>query len=188
MHRLFNQNKVKISYNCLPNIKSIINPHNRKILYPPPTIVRRTSNCINISQYLLQQKCLSNNILDQANITSIGWNSQIKIYYGICETAFKLRYANHEKSLNQRNRKSDAELPNKFWKIKNNKRRANITQGIVGRHQAYNTSSKRYSACLNEKLKIALHRNNNMLNWWTEILNKCRHKHKYALISYDSKD
>ena len=39
---------------------------------------------------------------------------------------------------------------------------------------------------LNEKLKIVLHRNNNMLNRRTEIINKYRPK--YALISYDNKD
>ena len=38
LHKLFNRNNVKISYSCLPNIKSIINRHNRKILYPSPTI------------------------------------------------------------------------------------------------------------------------------------------------------
>ena len=41
---------------------------------------------------------------------------------------------------------------------------------------------------LNEKLKIALYRDNNLLNRRTEILNKYWHKIKYALISYDSKD
>ena len=41
---------------------------------------------------------------------------------------------------------------------------------------------------LNEKLKIALQRNNNMLNRLTEILNKYRQKSKYALISYNSKN
>ena len=35
---------------------------------------------------------------------------------------------------------------------------------------------------------IALHRNNNILNKRTEILDKCRHKSKYALMSYESKD
>ena len=188
LHKLFNRINVKISYSCLPNIKSIINAHNRKILYPSPTIGRRTCNCINISQCPLQQRCLSNNILYQANITPFGQNSETKVYYGICETTFKLRYANHKKSFSHRNRKSDTELSNKFWRIKDNKHSANITWDILGRHQAYNTSSKRCSLCLNEKLKIALHRNNNMLNRRTEILNKCRHKNKYALISYDSKD
>ena len=92
-----------------------------------------------------------------------------------------LRYANY------RNLKSDTELSNEFWRIKDNKHNANITWEILGRHQAYNTSSKRCSLCLNEKLKIVLHRDNNMLNKRTEILNKFRRKNKYALISYDSK-
>ena len=91
LHKLFNQNNVKINYSCLPNIKSIINAHNRKILYPSPVIGRRTCNCINIPQRPLQQKCLSNNILYQANITTIGENSETKVYYGIYETTFKLR-------------------------------------------------------------------------------------------------
>ena len=164
LHKLFNWNSKKISYSCLPNIKSIINAHNRKILYPSPTVSRRTSNCINISQYPLQQNCLSNNILYQANVTPVGKNSETKVEYGICKTTFKLRYANHKKSFNHRNRKSDTELSNEFWKIKDNKLSGNLTWEILGRHQAYNTNSKRCSLRLNEKLKIALHRDNNMLN------------------------
>ena len=70
-------------------------------------------------------------------------------------------------SFDHRNLKSNTDilLSNEFWEIKDNKRRVNITWHILGRHQAYNTSSKRcYCAlCLNEKLKIALHKNNNML-------------------------
>ena len=164
LHKLFNRNSVKISYSCLPNIKSIINAYNRKILYPSPTVSRRTSNCINISQYPLQQNCLSNNILYQANVTPAGENSETKVEYGICKTTFKLRYANHKKSFNHSNRKSDTELSNEFWKIKDNKLSGNLTWEILGRHQAYNTNSKRCSLCLNEKLKIALHRDNNILN------------------------
>ena len=97
--------------------------------------------------------------VSQQYITPIGENSENKVYYDVCETTFKLRYANH----------------------KERKRSANITWEILGRHQAYNTSSKRCSLCLNEKLKIALHGNNNMLNRQTEILSKCRYKNKYAL-------
>ena len=136
----------------------------------------------------IQQRCLCNNILYQANIAPLVENSETKIYYGICETTFKLKYANHKKSFSHRNCRSDTELSNKFWRIKDNKHNTNITWEILGKHQAYNTSSKRYSLCLNEKLKVVLHRGNNMLHRRTKILNKCRHKNKYALISYDSKD
>ena len=97
LHKLFNRKDVKISYTCLPNIKSIINRNNRKILYPSPTTGRRTCNFINKSQFPLQQRCLSNNILYQPKITPLGDNSETKVYYGNCETTFKLRYANHKK-------------------------------------------------------------------------------------------
>ena len=176
----------KISYSCLPNIKSVINTY-RKILYPSSTIGRRTCNCINILQCSLQQKCLSNSILYQANIP-FGKNTETKVYYRICKTTFNLRYANHKKPFNYRNHKSDTELSKEFWKIQDNKRSANITREILFRHQGYNTSNKRCSLCLNEKLKIALHRSINILNRQTEILNKCRHKNKDALKLYDSKD
>ena len=103
-------------------------------------------------------------------------------------TKVKLRYANHKKLFSHRNCKYHTELSNEFRRIKDNKHNVNITWKILGRHLAYNTSSKRCSLCLNEKLKIVLQRDNNMLNRRTEILNKCRRKNKYALISYDSKD
>ena len=41
---------------------------------------------------------------------------------------------------------------------------------------------------LNEKLKTELHRNNNIPNKQTEILNKCQHKNSDVLISYYTKD
>ena len=85
---------------------------------------------------------------------------------------------NLQKLFDHRNCKIDTELSYEFWKINDKKRSA----------KAYNTRSKRCSLSLNEKMKIALHRNNTMLNKQTEILNKSRHENKYALISYDSKD
>ena len=58
---------------------------------------------------------------------TLGENSESKVYYGNFETTFKLRYANHKKSFNYRNRNSDTELSNAFWRMKYNKHNANIT-------------------------------------------------------------
>ena len=41
---------------------------------------------------------------------------------------------------------------------------------------------------LNEKLVIALHKDDNMLNKRSEAISKCRQRNKYMLASYDSKD
>ena len=85
LHKLFNQNNVKISYSFLPNIKSITNAYNRKILIPSPTIGSRICDCINMPQSPLHQKFLSNNMLYQANTTPIGENLKTKGYYRNCD-------------------------------------------------------------------------------------------------------
>ena len=42
--------------------------------------------------------------------------------------------------------------------------------------------------CLNEKLVIALHKEDNILNKYIEIVSKCRHSTKHNLANYDTKD
>ena len=138
-------------------------------MYTSPTIGRTTWNSINMPQCHLDQKYFSNDFLYWANITPLDKNSKTKVYYDICETTFKLWYANHKKSFNHRNLKSDTEPSKEFWKVKGNNRSANITYKILGRKQANNTNSHRCSLSLHENLKIALHRINNMLNKRTEI-------------------
>ena len=44
-------------------------------------------------------------------------NSKTKIYYGVSETAFKLRYANHKKTFNNIKYQTDTELSNEYWNI-----------------------------------------------------------------------
>ena len=61
--------------------------------------------------------------------------------------------------------------PGKFWAQK-----------------SYNQTSKRCLLYLNEKLEIALHKDHNILNKRSEVISKCRHRNKYILANYDSKD
>ena len=80
LHKLFNQNNVKISYNCMPSVKSIINKHNKTVLDPLTNTSERTSNCINKEKFLLQEKCLTNNIMYKATLTLNQDTYQHKIY------------------------------------------------------------------------------------------------------------
>ena len=45
-HRIFNKNTIKISYSCLPNMRNIINTHNKKIL-EAENKTKKTCNCRN---------------------------------------------------------------------------------------------------------------------------------------------
>ena len=110
-----------------------------------------------------------------------------KIYYGVCEAAFKLRYANHKKTFSNIKYQTDTELSNEYWNIISAKKNLEHILGNFGNPQIIQ-SSKRCLLCLNEKLAIALHKDDNMLNKRSEIISKCRHRNKYMLASYDSKD
>ena len=112
-----------------------------------------------------------------------------KCCYGVSETAFKLRYANHKKTFNNIKYQTDTELSNEYWKIMSAGKSLDISWEILGTHKSYNQSSKRCFLCLNEKLAIALHGDGlNMLNKRSEVISKCRHRNKYILDNYDSKD
>ena len=88
-HKLFNKNTVKNSYSCTINIKTIINSHNTKILFPKKSTEQRTCNCLNKVNCPLEQKCLTTNIVHKAKVTSSNQNFQEIVYFGSCETTFK---------------------------------------------------------------------------------------------------
>ena len=99
----------------MPNIKSAINSHNRKILHPPVNSQSRTCNCIKKTDCPLQEKCLSENTLYQADISSE--NFQTKICYDISETKFKTRFSNVKKSFSHEKHKNDTQLSNELRNI-----------------------------------------------------------------------
>ena len=77
---------------------------------------------------------------------------------------------------------------NNGWSIKKKTYIPNIIWEILQKHQMYNPNTKRCSFCLNEKLEIARYKGHNLLNKRFEIINKCRHRNKFALALYDNKD
>ena len=184
-YKLFNKNNVKLSFSCMPNMKNIIN---KRIINPPIDNIARTCNCIRKHQFPLNEKCLTNNVLYKASITPNEENPKTKIYYGVCETTFKGRYANQKKTFNNIKYQTDTELSNEYWNIISANKTSSVSWEILGTHKSYNQGSKRCLLCLNEKPAVALHKDDNMLNKRLEIISKCRHRNKYMLASYDSKD
>ena len=65
-----------------------------------------------LSNNIMYEKCLTNNIMYKATLTSVQDTSKYKIYYGITETKFKQRNANHVKSLRHETYQSNTELSN----------------------------------------------------------------------------
>ena len=106
----------------------------------------------------------NNNVLCKKRITLKEENLKTKVYYGVSETAFKLRYANHKKTFNNIKYQTDTELSNEYRNIISANKTSNISLEILGIQKSYNQCSKRCLLRLNEKLTIALHKDDNMLN------------------------
>ena len=75
-------------------------------------------NCRNKNNCPLDRKCLTPNIIYEAQITSNQLNYKQRIYIGTAETEFKQRFNNHTKSFNLEHYENDTELSKEYWKIK----------------------------------------------------------------------
>ena len=137
-------------------------------------------NCRNKNNCPLDGKCLTPNIIYEAQITSNQLNYKQKVYIGTAETDFKHRFNNHTKSFNFENYKNDTELSKEYWTIK----RKHFTPKFT----AFNKTKRKCYLCLNEKLEIASYKGDNLLNKRSQLISKCRHQNKFTLLRHDSKD
>ena len=185
--KLFNRNNVKVSYACMPNVRSVINAHNRKILEEKQQLALGSCNCNDNSNCPLDGHCLTSNALYQAEVGSDIDNYDKKVYKGCTEPVFKSRYGNHRKAFNNDKYKNDTELSKEVWKIKERKANYNIKWSVIKQYPAYNQNNKRCMLCLNEKLAILEHEGENLLNKRSEIISKCRHQNKYKLSNLTSR-
>ena len=112
LHKIFNRHTLKLSYSYMPNMKTIISTHNKKILSqdtatPGPTQQQeRTCNCRKKPECPLAGKCLQANLVYQASVTTEATNES---YVGLA-TNFKDRYRNHMTSFRHTNRRNETEL------------------------------------------------------------------------------
>ena len=88
-------------------MKSIISSHNKRILTPKNKQVG--CNCIMKNSCTLDNKCLTSQLIYQADVTN-NLDDKYKYYLGLPETTFKERYSNHKSSFNNENSKNSMEL------------------------------------------------------------------------------
>ena len=115
--KIFNKNTIKLSYSCMPNIRSKINGHTKKILQPKSAQPQKLCNCLDKEDYPLNGLYFTSSILYQATRKCSDSKHKQKRYKGIVETTFKERYANHKKTFNLINSKNDTTLSTEYWTL-----------------------------------------------------------------------
>lgn len=183
LRKIFNRNTIKLSYSCMPNVKQIVDAHNKKKLNN--TSIQQSSarscNCRATADCPLQGNCLAEGIVYQATVTSD--NNQEQTYIGLTNTTFKLRYANHTSSFNNNQYRNQTELSKYIWSLKDKNKNFSIKWKLLKKAKAYTNVSKRCNLCIMEKWYILKHPEMASLNSRTELVNTCRHASRYLLQS-----
>ena len=107
LHRIFNKNMVKVICSPMSNMSSIITLHNKRLLRPRTT--EYGCNCQTRENCLLQNQCLTLNLIYQADVENNA-NKGTTINFGLADTSLKARFANHNENYNHEQSKKSTEL------------------------------------------------------------------------------
>ena len=182
LRKIFNKNKVKISYSCMPNIKQTIDNQNKQKLrlFNNSTTENEESkpcNCRKKDECPLDGNCLQAAVIYQAKVTRTDNNTH-ETYVGLTENDFKTRYRNHTASFRNIASRNSTELSKYIWSLKDNNINHVITWQIIARAKPYNSASKRCNLCLLEKFIIIREPHRCTLNKRNELVSGCRHRKK----------
>ena len=182
LRKIFNKNKVKISYSCMPNIKQTIDNQNKQKLrlFNNSTTENEESkpcNCRKKDECPLDGNCLQAAVIYQAKVTRTDNNTH-ETYVGLTENDFKTRYRNHTASFRNIASRNSTELSKYVWSLKDNNINHVITWQIIARAKPYNSASKRRNLCLLEKFIIIREPHRCTLNKRNELVSGCRHRKK----------
>ena len=188
-HKLFNRNTIKVSYSCLPNMKSIISGHNLKILNEEEqnniSDSKKTCNCKKKDECPLNGNCQVEAVIYKAIVTT---NENQFEYIGSTEKSFKSRYYNHTKSFRNEKYQNETKLSRCVWDLKEENKNYELKWSILYQSKPYKCGSRKCDLCLSEKYQIMIHTNRincQLLNSRSEIMNKCRHSNKYKINQYN---
>ena len=108
LNKICNNNDVKLSYSCMPNMANLISKHYKTVLKRKANSSNTTPpcNCRVKASCPLKGKCREKCIIYKATLTS---DDSTKHYLGSCETEFKARFYITARALNTNEK---AMLPN----------------------------------------------------------------------------
>ena len=181
LHKIFNKHTLKLSYSCMPNMKSIISSHNKALLSDYHRSQTQTDekecNCRKKDQCPLDEKCLTQNVIYQATVST---QSSSETYVGLA-TNFKERYRNHRASFRHQSKRNETELSKHIWALKDNNKPFDIKWRIIKQCRPYSNVNNKCNLCLYEKFIIICRKNLCSLNKRNELASSCPHRNRYLL-------
>ena len=168
----------------MPNVKQIIDKHNAKIMNTKQTDEKHC-NCQDKDKCPIPGECNQNNVIYQVEVHG---NNKVMKYFRSYEN-FKKRYSNHKSSLPdiekplKKRPTNPSTLSSYCWKLYDQNIPYETKWSIKSCGHAFSTCSKACDLCLTEKLVILTENQSTMLNKRSELLETCRHRRKFLLVS-----
>ena len=173
-HKIINRKTVKLAYSCMPNIKRIIQSHNRKVLNADKTEDSPSCNCRKKDQCPLNGSCTISNVIYKAVVNS---NKGKKEYIGSTGGTFKKRLYNHQHSFSHYDKRFSTELSKHVWEIKRSGGEPKIEWNILRKVPNCGSGVKAICyTCNLERMAIARANKRDTLNKRSELTGKCVHR------------
>ena len=174
LSKIVNRNCVKISYKCMPNMKSVIAKHNCKVKKQNEEQIQPGCNCSGrLGPSPLDGKCLVTNVVYKDKV--VDNDATIQTYTGLTSTTFKKRFYKHRTTFEKPNH-DPTTLSNHVWDLKNNHKTFNISWSVIDKAPDFNPATGKCRLCLKEKFYIIFQPEGATLNQRSELFTACRHK------------
>jgi hypothetical protein len=184
LSKLFNKRTVKLSYSCMPAMKSIISSHNKKVLSSSKVEPEPGCNCQKgVNSCPLGGKCQTKSLVYKAEVTTTDDGVE-KEYLGQTNITFKLRYNNHKSECKLPHKEKATCLSKYIWQLKRKETSYTINWSVAWIASPYSRETGRCQLCTMEKTLIALQDRGRGLNRRGEVLTRCWHKDKHLLANW----
>ena len=165
----------------MPNLKSILAAHNKKILGANIAEATAPCNCTKFECPIKVASCRSRNVVYEATVNS---NDGQRKYVGLA-SEFKDRYYQHRQSFSKRANKDDTALAQHVWYLKDKNLPYEISWKFLAKTGKARVGSTTCRLCLKEAAEI-LKMGKGKLNKRREINGKCRHVWRHFIKNWKS--
>lgn len=174
--KIFNPSTVKISFCCMPNVKSILNTHNKKVITSDAMADEGTTtncNCQKRNPCPVDGECLTKGVIYQADVET---QAGVKTYVGSTGRRFKDRYYEHTQDIKHDKKTQRTELAKFIWTLKRKNEEYTIKWKLLKKLRNRAVEIPRTcSLCNWEKIEIARVKKSRLLNKRSELTGKCMH-------------
>ena len=173
LHKILSHRTLKLSYSCLPNVKSAITGNNRRVLkgMDDPTTL---CNCQRSRTCPVDRKCQLEKVVYKAEVMDA--SGEKKIYVGSTGNTFKERFRTHTATLNKKDHPKATALSRHFWKKKIEfDKDPSIEWDILAKTNATVSEKFGCTVCNMERLAIAQVSPDAALNERNELVTSCPH-------------